>query len=76
MSTTIEMFGNTFTQKVFCCKQPNGEYAAGLAWMVQGDNWNSYSSDEFPITADNGQDTKRFKGREWRQAKKYAETIK
>lgn len=73
--TVLARFGNTFVQTVFCCKQPNGDYCCGLYWRPQGARWNSYDSSELPPTLDKGADTKRFVGRDWRDAKRYAESL-
>lgn len=75
MNTTIEMFGNIFCQVVFCTKQPNSDYIAGLCWEVQGEDWNSYSPGELPETLDNGLDKRRFPAKEWRKAQKYANQL-
>jgi hypothetical protein len=75
MENSLNMFGNIFVQKVFCCKQPNGDYVTGLHWKVQGENWKPYSKSDLPETIDKGKDTRRFKATDWRKAKQYAKEL-
>ena len=74
---TLEKFGNTYVQTVYCCKQPHrsGEYHVGLSWHVLGRDWNSYDISKMPATVDNGEDSKHFPASDRKSAKQYAKDL-